>query len=82
MVRVAGLEPARAEAQQILSLWCLPIPPYPHIIKAQIFMWTRTTKAVFQKLLFYPFYNCCKSLIFYKYYIIFFLFFQIKNLFS
>ena len=24
MVRVAGLEPARAEAQQILSLWCLP----------------------------------------------------------
>ena len=31
MVRVAGLEPARAYAQQILSLWCLPIPPYPHI---------------------------------------------------
>ena len=35
LVRVAGLEPARAEAQQILSLWCLPIPPYPHIYKAQ-----------------------------------------------
>ena len=31
VVRVAGLEPARAYAQQILSLWCLPIPPYPHI---------------------------------------------------
>ncbi len=31
MVRVAGLEPARANAQQILSLWCLPIPPRPHI---------------------------------------------------
>ena len=46
MVRVAGLEPARAYAQQILMvrstraalvgyhwasrLWCLPIPPYPH----------------------------------------------------
>ena len=45
-MRVAGLEPARAYAQQILMvrstsaalvgyhwasrLWCLPIPPYPH----------------------------------------------------
>ena len=31
VVRVAGLEPARAYAQQILSLWCLPIPPQRHI---------------------------------------------------
>ena len=33
MVRAAGLEPARSKDQQILSLWCLPIPPYPHIIR-------------------------------------------------
>ena len=31
LVRVAGLEPARSCDQQILSLWCLPIPPYPHV---------------------------------------------------
>ena len=30
-MRVAGLEPARPCGQQILSLWCLPIPPYPHV---------------------------------------------------
>ena len=27
LVSAAGLEPARAKAQQILSLWCIPIPP-------------------------------------------------------
>ena len=31
MVGMEGLEPSRAKAQQILSLWCLPIPPHPHI---------------------------------------------------
>ena len=31
MVPIAGLEPARPFGQQILSLWCLPIPPYRHI---------------------------------------------------
>ena len=29
-MRVAGLEPARDFSREILSLLCLPIPPYPH----------------------------------------------------
>jgi hypothetical protein len=29
VVRVAGLEPAQHRCRQILSLMCLPIPPYP-----------------------------------------------------
>lgn len=32
MVARAGLEPARSIEQQILSLWCLPIPPSRHIV--------------------------------------------------
>ncbi len=31
-VRVAGLEPARSCPREILSLLCLPIPPYPQTI--------------------------------------------------
>ena len=31
-MRIAGFEPAR-QWQLILSQWCLPIPPYPHIGK-------------------------------------------------
>ena len=31
MVPGAGLEPARPEGPKILSLVCLPIPPYPHL---------------------------------------------------
>ena len=31
MVPLAGLEPARPKEQQILSLWCLPIPPQRHM---------------------------------------------------
>ena len=31
ILRVAGLEPARSCPREILSLLCLPIPPYPHI---------------------------------------------------
>ena len=33
LVPIAGLEPARPNGQQILSLWCLPIPPYRHIMR-------------------------------------------------
>ena len=33
VVPIAGLEPARPFGQQILSLWCLPIPPYRHVLK-------------------------------------------------
>lgn len=31
-MQVAGLEPARSRLREILSLLCLPIPPYLHII--------------------------------------------------
>ena len=31
LMRVAGLEPARSCLREILSLLCLPIPPYPHM---------------------------------------------------
>ena len=31
MVRTAGLEPARSNLREILSLLCLPIPPRPLI---------------------------------------------------
>ena len=33
-MRVAGLEPARDCSREILSLLCLPIPPYPHLQKS------------------------------------------------
>ena len=32
MVRTAGLEPARPEGRQILSLLCLPISPRPQTV--------------------------------------------------
>ena len=31
LVRTAGLEPARPEGQEILSLRRLPVPPRPHL---------------------------------------------------
>ena len=31
LVRVTGFEPVRSNEQQILSLWRLPVTPYPHI---------------------------------------------------
>ena len=37
MVRTAGLEPARSNLREILSLLCLPIPPRPHIIVHYIY---------------------------------------------
>ena len=33
-MRVAGLEPARGRPREILSLLCLPIPPYPRYVPA------------------------------------------------
>ena len=33
LMRVAGLEPARDCSREILSLLCLPIPPYPQCMK-------------------------------------------------
>ena len=52
VVRVAGLEPARAYAQQILSLWCLPIPPCPHKSKT-LFADLNRSKS-FTNQFFYP----------------------------
>ena len=78
MVRVAGLEPARLQNRQILSLLRLPIPPHPHILAEGVgfepthngFRDRRATDTL--PLNIYEKYKVYFSFILYIYYIIFF----------